>query len=159
MNTDLYGTYINSLDSKNRVAIPAKIRNVVPDNKNDRIFITRGIDTCITGYFPDEWTKFRDRLNKVKLDEKTKRKVKREFIGRAIEATFDKQGRIVLPQDLIEFAQLESVSEVRIVGSVNFIEIWNPQVYQQEVEASEEIIQKTMENLDLSDDEFAGAEA
>ena len=148
----LLGTYYNSYDPKGRVAIPIKLRNAFPEGERDRIFITRGIEPCITGYCKHEWDRFRHKLNKAKINEKTKRKLKREFIGRGAEAIFDKQGRITIPQELIKYANLEGVEEVVVVGSEDCIEIWNPADWEKAGIASDEV-DGVMGNLNLDDDE------
>lgn len=145
----LYGNYRNSLDPNGRVAIPAKIRNAFPDSQRDKIYITRGIDSCITGYSANEWSRFCDTLNEINIDEKNKRKLRRQFLGRASEAFFDKQGRIMIPGDLIRFAGLENCKEVMIVGSGSIIEIWNPDIYLDEEEESESVVQDFMGTRDL----------
>jgi MraZ protein len=148
----LYGTNKNSLDPKGRVAIPAKFRYAFPQGQQDRIYITRGIDKCISGYYYDEWRRFTKHLNKVNKDEKTKRKLKREFIGRASSALFDKQGRITIPQDLLDFAEIKN-SEALIIGCGNYIEIWDPDTYNSDGQAAEEIVQKAMEELNFEQDQ------
>ncbi|MBN1541598.1 division/cell wall cluster transcriptional repressor MraZ [candidate division KSB1 bacterium] len=151
----LLGTYFNAYDPKGRVAIPVKIRNAFPEGQQDRVYITRGIEPCITGYCQEEWDRFRYKLNKAKIDEKTKRKLKREFIGRGAEAVFDKQGRITIPQDLIAYAGLQDLQEVIVVGADNYIEIWNPANYQRSGAASEEDVEAAMSVLDLDEAEYA----
>ncbi len=155
MMEGLLGTYFNSYDPKGRVAIPVKMRNAFPVGEQDRIYITRGIEPCITGYCQQEWDRFRRKLNKAKIDEKTKRKLKREFIGRGSEAVFDKQGRITIPLDLINYADLHNVEELIIVGCDDYIEIWNPQKYQQSGSASEEDVDSTMSKLIFDEDDDA----
>jgi MraZ protein len=154
----LYGTYRNSMDPKGRVAIPAKLRNAFPEGQRDKIYITRGIDTCITGYYYDEWQRLRHHLKKVNINEKTKRKLKRQFIGRGAEVSFDKQGRIIIPQDLIDFAGLKD-GEVLIIGSDNMIEIWDPDVYEAEGDLSEDVVQETMGSLNLDDVDLSGMDS
>jgi MraZ protein len=151
---NLYGTYRVTLDVKRRLAVPAKLRYAFPDGLRNQIFITRGIEKCITGYHYEEWQKFQTILNKLKIDETSKRKIKRQFLGRASEEVFDKQGRIILPDDLVSFAELENSSEVMIIGTGNTLEIWNPRIYQEDGAASEEIIQKTMGSISLDLDDF-----
>ena len=145
----LYGNYRNSLDPKGRLAIPAKMRNALPDGQRNQIYITRGIEKCITGYSYEGWEQFRAKLDRVKVGEKTKRQLKRQFIGKGFEATFDKQGRITLPAELIRFAELESSSEVVVLGSGDVIEIWNPTVYEAEEDAFEDTVQSIMGEMDL----------
>ena len=73
--------------------------------------------------------------------------IEREFIGRKLETTFDKQGRITLPPHLVEFAQLENLSEVTAIGVRNRIEIWNPKLYDEIRAQKEKVIQDLRQKL------------
>ena len=144
----LYGTYTNSLDEKGRIAIPSKMRAALQEPNIDKLYLTRGIDTCITCYPYSEWIKFIDNLNKVNLDEKTKRKLHRQFIGNAAEIKFDSQGRLNIPTYLLSFAGLEGQKEAVVVGCGNVIEIWNQEKFSNGGE--EDIIQETMGSISFS---------
>ncbi|MBN2355930.1 hypothetical protein JXO59_07440 [candidate division KSB1 bacterium] len=152
--SNLYGTYRVSLDPKRRLAIPAKLRYAFPEGQRNQIFITRGIEKCITGYDHDEWIKLISRINKQNIDEYTKRNIQRELLGRAKEETFDKQGRILLPEDLVQYADLLDCAEVLVMGTGKKLEIWNPAVYEVEQTTSKSSFQETMTQIPLeSEDE------
>ena len=140
----LYGKYIVSLDPKGRLAIPAKHRNAFPEKQRDKITLTRGIDSCITGYYFEKWQNFKQKIDNMQLNYKEKITLRREFVGRAVEAVFDKQGRVTIPSDLLKLAHLENCSEALIMGCDGYIEIWNPQDYEDSCRDSEEIVQKVM---------------
>jgi len=144
-----YGNYRKYLDPKGRIAIPAKLRYALPAGQQSQIYLTRGIERCITGYSFDEWRRFERKLLRINKDEITKQKIIREFLGKSAETVFDKQGRITLPANLIEHAKLNEVSEALIVGTGNVIEIWNPELFDSEGTASEEIIREVMGEISL----------
>jgi len=154
MMAGLQGTYSVSFDSKRRLAVPAKLRYALPDGLRDKLYITRGIEKCITGYSWDEWQKFQTILNKLKIDETTKRKIKRQFIGRAAEVDLDKQGRLIIPDDLVNYAELQSCEEVLVVGCGTTLEIWNPRLFEEDGASAEEAIQKTLGQIPLDFDEL-----
>ncbi len=140
----LYGTYSVTMDAKRRIAVPAALRYSFPEGERNQIIITRGIDKCITGYPYREWNEFLKLLNEINIDEITKRKIKRQFIGRAKEEIFDKQGRILLPEDLVNYAELKDCNEVLVVGIDNLVEIWNPALFEADGASCEEAIQESL---------------
>jgi MraZ protein len=147
----LLGTYSNSLDDKGRVAIPAKFRNALAPESNDRLFITRGLGDNIAAYPKPEWERYVNALLQYnKLDEITKAKMFRQVMGRASEVMFDKQGRINIPQDLLEHAKLDKSRNVKIVGVGKYLEIWNSEYYAKEAGPEEKLFQETMGSINLS---------
>jgi MraZ protein len=152
---DFYGHYHNSLDPKGRLAIPIKLRNALPEGQRNQLYITRGIEKCITGYSYKEYQRFLKQLDQLQINEKVKRQLKREFIGRTFETVFDKQGRITIPQELLKFAQLDGTSEAIVLGSGNVMEIWNAELYQAESEEIEDVIQSIMGEARLDTSEPA----
>ncbi len=139
---ELYGRYTVTLDPKGRLAIPARFRLAFPEGQQNEIILTRGFDPCITGYSRDSWAEFTKIFYDPDLSQEETDLIEREFIGRMLEATFDKQGRLTLPPHLIEYAQLENIDEVWVVGVRNRLEIWNPQVYNEIRKEKEEVIKK-----------------
>ncbi len=155
---NLYGTYRITLDAKRRIALPAKLYYAQPDGLRDKLYITRGIEKCITGYNWEEWQKFLNNLNKLKIDETTKRKIKRRFIGGAAEGDLDKQRRMIIPDHLVAHAELVEEREILVVGCGNTIEIWNPDLFEADGVAAEEAIQKTLSQIPLDIDELLSPE-
>ncbi|MBC8174811.1 MAG: division/cell wall cluster transcriptional repressor MraZ [Candidatus Marinimicrobia bacterium] len=120
------GEYLYSIDAKDRVNIPSKFRNALtPKNKNI-FYITRGMDQCIVAYPLEEWKKVQDGLRNLSSASKVYRSFIRSITRYAAQVKFDKQGRIQLTQVLKNYAQLEK--EVTIIGMVNKIELWNPDI-------------------------------
>lgn len=115
----LYNQYTHSLDAKGRVNFPAKLR----ESLGYRFIITRGLDSnkCLFAYSEDAWEELGE---KIKLLPNSKaRQVQRFLFGNAIDVEPDKQGRIVIPQNLREYAQLSK--DVVISGIGDHAEIWD----------------------------------
>jgi MraZ protein len=145
--TELSGRYTVTLDPKGRLAIPARFRLSFPEDQQNDIILTRGFDPCITGYYRDSWKEFQEIFHDNQLSQEEMDIIEREFVGRKLETTFDKQGRITLPPHLVEFAQLDGLSEVTTIGVRNRIEIWNPKVYGEIRAQKEKVIQDLRQKL------------
>lgn len=115
----LLGEYKHSIDSKGRIIIPAKFREKLGEN----FIVTRGLDGCLFGYPADEWEEVEEKLQKLPMAKRDARKFTRFFYSAATECKIDKQGRVNLPQTLIDFAELEK--SCYLIGVSNRIEIWS----------------------------------
>lgn len=127
----LMGKYQNSIDQKNRLNIPAKFR----DELGLRCVLTKGIDRCLYIYPMSEWENFMKKLSALPSADANVRAFLRHFYANAVECEIDKQGRIVLPQELREYAGIEK--DVLTMGIMDKIEIWS----KAEWENSEETVQ------------------
>jgi len=117
----LLGEYKHTMDSKNRIFLPAKIR----DQLGDEIVISKGIDKCVTIYDKKGWSDFVEKIEE--LPPIKARSVRRWMFASSNEITVDAQGRIAIPQNLKEYAELGK--NVVTVGAGNCIEIWNEESY------------------------------
>lgn len=115
----LTGEYRHSIDEKGRLIIPAKYRDILGDN----FVVTKGLDSCLFIYPNDEWTSFENKLRGLPLTNQNARHFSRFFLAGAVSCDTDKQGRILVPQNLREFAKLEK--EVVLVGVSSRVEIWS----------------------------------
>lgn len=113
------GEYEHVLDAKNRTSVPAKFR----EELGERFIITRGLDNCLFIYTLDEWKKFEEKLKTLPFTSKDARAFTRFFFSSANECEMDKQGRIVIPSTLKQYANLEK--EVVSIGVSSRIELWN----------------------------------
>ena len=136
------GEYSYSLDSKGRVNIPARYRQALSNDNKNTFITTRGQDACVWVYPMIEWKKIETELRKLSSVSGIHRTFIRQIARSASPSTYDKQGRIKINPSLISYAGLEK--DVLIVGVVNKIEIWNP-----EIEA--EVYKK---NMELDPNEF-----
>lgn len=113
------GEYNHTIDPKGRLIIPSKFREVL----GDEFVITKGLDGCLFVYPNSEWQAFEEKLRTLPLTNKDARQFSRFFLGGAATCETDKQGRILLPAVLREFAELEK--DVVLVGVLSRIEIWS----------------------------------
>jgi MraZ protein len=115
----LLGEHDHSLDDKNRLTLPSKLRPAFEDG----LVVARGFDGCLAVYPAPEWTRMSARFAALDPLSEDGRRVSRHFFGGATQLELDKQGRFVLPQHLIEHAALER--ELTVLGVHDHLEIWN----------------------------------
>lgn len=115
-----WGEYSHQLDSKGRLIIPARFRSLLPEGT----MLTRGLDRNLVLYPQTTWQTLTHQLNAIPLTHPTGRAVRRLLFAGAIEIEFDKQGRILIPPYLREYASL--AEEALVIGMETFIEIWEP---------------------------------
>lgn len=113
----LIGEYQHSLDEKGRVNFPAKLR----DGLGSRFIITKGLDSCLCVYSEDEWHVLEDKIRALPVSKS--RQLQRFLFAGAADVIPDKQGRVVIPASLREYAGLEK--EVMIIGASVRAEIWD----------------------------------
>ena len=129
------GEYHNSLDTKNRLNIPAKFRKVL-DPVNDRTFVlTRGFDQCLILYPLEDWSKVEEQLSKLSSIRGRHRSFVRSVTRYATSVQYDGQGRIQIPDSLLGYSGIKK--EVAVIGMINKIELWYPNIISK-IDASEE---------------------
>ena len=109
----------HTIDAKGRLIIPSKFRETL----GDEFVVTKGLDGCLFVYDNKEWSAFEEKLKSLPLTNKDARQFVRFFLAGATLAEVDKQGRILVPANLREFAGLEK--EVVLVGVASRVEIWS----------------------------------
>ncbi|WP_057002285.1 division/cell wall cluster transcriptional repressor MraZ [Agrilactobacillus composti] len=137
----LLGEYRHNLDTKGRLIIPAKFRKEL----DEQFILTRGLDGCLFGYPMAQWHVLETKLTQLPLTKKDARAFVRFFYAAAAELTFDKQGRINIPQPLLTYANL--TKECVLVGVSNRIEIWSATAWTQFDAQMTQDFDKTAENL------------
>lgn len=114
------GEYNHTLDVKGRLIIPSKFR----DTLGESFIVARGMDGCLFVYSNDAWNDIHMKIKELpSLTNKESRHFSRFLLAGASEVDVDKQGRILVPQNLREFAGLDK--DVVLVGVGDRIEIWN----------------------------------
>lgn len=113
----LTGEFQHNIDEKGRVFIPVRLR----DDLGEHFIITRGIDGCLYAYSDTEWKVLETYIRSLPMSKS--RNIKRFFFSGANEVIPDKQGRIVIPPNLRQYAGLER--DVMIVGESTYVEIWD----------------------------------
>lgn len=114
-----YGEYQHSVDPKGRVIVPAKFR----EGLGEKFIVTKGLDNCLFAYSPSEWTNLEAKLKSLPMTNKDARAFIRFFFAGATECEVDKQGRILIPQNLREYAAIEK--DVYVIGVSTRVEIWD----------------------------------
>jgi len=119
------GTYpISFSKDKNRLALPSKIRNEL---SGQATVLTRGFESCILGYDQKEWEKSVSRELEAPITEGRGRDIRRYLFSAAAIVKFDRQGRIVIPTMLADYAQL--AEKLVVVGAGDHFEIWEENLW------------------------------
>ena len=114
------GEYNHTIDAKGRLIIPAKFRELL----GEEFILTRGLDGCVWIYPMNEWESFEESLKALPLNvNKQARTFARFFVAGATNGELDKQGRVLVPGNLREFAGLEK--DVVLAGNLSRIELWS----------------------------------
>ena len=113
----LIGEYQHTIDAKNRVIVPAKFR----EDLGSLFYITKGLDGCLFVLSRKGWEQLQAKIDAMPLSKS--RGLQRFFFAGAAEAEPDKQGRILIPQNLREYAELEK--DVTFIGTSTRAEIWS----------------------------------
>lgn len=113
------GAYSHTVDNKGRTVIPSKFRSKL----GERFYLTRGMNSCLWIFSDDQWREFQRVVAPKTFLDQAAIKLERFFIGSAVECTPDPQGRIFLPQNLREYAQLDG--DIWLVGLSDKVEIWS----------------------------------
>lgn len=137
--------YNHTIDTKGRLIIPSKFR----DQLGDEFVVTKGMDGCLFVYANEDWNAFEQKLTSLPLINKEARKFARFFLAGAAQVEVDKQGRILLPANLRDFAGLEK--DVVLVGVGSRIEIWSRENWENmDADSNMDDIAATMESLGLT---------
>ncbi len=138
------GEYRHSIDDKNRLAVPAKFRQLLISGA----VITKGLDECLFLYPKAAWESWSEKLAKLPISQSKSRAFLRMMLGGAMEVELDKQGRVVLPDYLKGYAGLKK--QVVIAGLYDRLEVWDTdkwEQYQQNTEKEGNHIAETMLEL------------
>ena len=142
-----YGEYSHSIDRKGRLILPSKFREVAKANFIEKFFVTRGLDKCLFMFSEEEWRSQEQKFKSISFTKQQARTFNRIYFSGAQEVIPDKQGRILLPQYLKDFAQIKR--DVLIVGVSNRIEIWSKDLwekfYSDSRQSFEDIAEKLMD--------------
>lgn len=135
------GEYKHNLDTKGRIIVPSKFRELL----DEQFVITRGLDRCLFAYTQDEWNRIEEKLKQLPLTKKDARKFTRLFFSGATNVEIDKQGRINIPQNLRDYAKLSK--DCTVIGVSSRIEIWDSSSWEDFYTESEENFEDIAEDL------------
>ena len=140
-----YGEYLHSIDRKGRIILPAKFRESAKAHFIEKFFVTRGLDKCLFMFSEEEWRTQETKFKAISFTKQQARTFNRLYFSGAIEVSPDKQGRILLPQYLKDFAQIKR--DVMIVGVSNRVEIWAKDKWQEFYGTSRQSFEEIAEKL------------
>jgi len=140
-----YGEHEHSLDKKGRLIIPSKFRDVAKENYIEKFFITRGLDGCLFMFPEDEWKAQEAKFKALSFTKTEARKFNRIYFSGACEVVPDKQGRILFPKYLKDFAGIKK--DIVIIGVSNRIEIWSREKWQDFYAGSKDRFEEIAEGL------------
>lgn len=129
------GEFTHSIDDKGRLTIPAKFRGELAAG----LVVTRGFDQNLMVFPLKEWETLAEKIAQRPLSDQSARAFRRRVFSGAMDLEPDRQGRILLPQHLREFAGLNG--EAVIAGMFNYLEIWSAAAWQpvrQEIDNSDD---------------------
>jgi len=135
------GEYQHSLDAKGRLIIPAKFR----EELGEIAVMTRGLDNCLFLFPMPEWKVLEEKLKTLPLTKATARQFVRFFFSGATECELDKQGRIMIPPSLRDYAGVDK--DVVVIGVSNRIEIWSRQRWEDYMQQAESAYAEIAENI------------
>jgi len=140
------GEHQHTVDAKGRLIIPSRFR----EGLGEKFVLTKGLDTCLFAYPQEEWAILARKMRSLPMTRSDARAFVRFFFSGATECEIDKQGRILIPANLREYAGLKK--EVVVIGVSSRVEIWARdrwETYSTESVSSVEEIAEKIEDLDL----------
>lgn len=138
------GEYQATVDEKGRVSIPVKFRAQL----KGKVVVTKGLDNSLFLYSVDEWKKLAEKLASLPISTANTRAFSRHMLAGAMDCDVDKQGRILMPAYLKEFAKI--TKKAIVAGLYNRIEIWDENLWlenKKQVEASSNTIAEQLGSL------------
>jgi len=131
------GTYLHTIDDKGRLTLPAKWRSELAGG----VVVTRGMDKCLFILARSKFEGIVNEIDEQGLERSDARGWARHFTGMAADVEPDKQGRIIIPPNLRDFAGLDG--DVVVVGVISRIEVWEPKRHHE----AEEKIESDVDNV------------
>lgn len=140
-----YGEYEHNLDNKGRVIIPAKFREAFKERFVEKFFITRGLDKCLFVFTEDVWRAQEKKFRDMPFTRSEARRFNRLYFSGASEVVCDKQGRVLIPEYLKSYGEIDS--QVMIVGVSDRIEIWSKKKWDEFFEGSKDSFEELAEKM------------
>lgn len=122
------GSFEHTVDSKGRVSVPSKFRDIIADRYDGRLVLAMDYDKCLTVYPLEEWEKLEEKIRTLPMMQKEVKDFMRFLLSSATECELDKQGRILIPSTHREHAGI--TKSVMLVGIIDKIEIWDAKAWE-----------------------------
>ncbi|HMA77835.1 MAG TPA: division/cell wall cluster transcriptional repressor MraZ [Candidatus Paceibacterota bacterium] len=142
----LIGEYTHTLDTKKRLSVPSKWRTELGGS----VVLTRGLDNCLFVYPLREWQKITEKIGQLPLGQADTRSFNRFFLSGATEVEIDKNGRILVPDFLKDFAKLDA--KVVLAGIHDRVEIWDEErwnTYKSQIEAEADTLAEKLGDIGI----------
>jgi len=136
-----FGEHGCKVDEKGRLALPVKFRREMKQG----VILSKGIENCILVYPIAEWKRLSDSLAAKAVTPASLRKLNRAIFGSASNATFDGQGRVILPFALRTHAGINDTAIA--VGTNSYVELWNNELWEQEKASDQEQVSELIEGF------------
>ena len=133
------GSSFHTIDNKGRLIIPARSRDFVRSKNGDGVMLS-GMDGCLWAYPFKKWQELEKKILSLAETSETMRRFRRVFVGGASECNLDGNERILIPQSLRQYADLNK--EIVLVGVLEYFEIWAREKWEQESTALEKDFKK-----------------
>ncbi len=140
-----YGEHEHTIDRKGRLIIPSRFREVMKEHYTERFVSTRGLDRCLFLFPEDEWRIQEGKFRALSFTKQEARRFNRFYFSGASELTCDRQGRVLIPGYLKEYAGIKR--DVVLVGVSNRIEIWDKEEWKKFYEQFKENYEQIAEKL------------
>jgi len=135
------GEYSHTVDEKGRLAIPKKFQAKLKAGA----VVTRGLDQCLFLYTKKDWQQLADRIAKLPISQANTRAFSRLMLAGAMDVELDKQGRVVLPDYLRQYASI--AKKVVVAGLMNRLEVWDVKEWEAYKSTTERTSGDIAENL------------
>jgi len=141
------GSSNHTIDPKGRIIIPARFRDTIKSNGGNGVMVTV-MDNCLFAFPFDAWYRLEDKIMSLPTTNAAMRRFRRVIVGEASECNCDKQGRILIPPTLRQYAKLEK--EIVLVGVLKHFEIWSREQWTTEKEGLNSDILKEELSTDIA---------
>jgi MraZ protein len=146
-----YGEYEHTIDNKGRLIIPSKFRESFKEYDITKLYITRGLDKCLFVFTENEWKTQESKFKSISFTKSEARKFNRLYFSGASQLEFDRQGRILIPKYLKDFAGIKR--DCMMIGVSNRIEVWSKDIWQGYYNSSKDSFEEIAEKLMTRQDE------
>ena len=140
-----FGSYSHSLDDKNRLVIPSKMRTEL----GVHLYIMKGFDGAISMYPEKAFEKLMEQFNSLPFNKKDARSYLRTQLATTSELEIDKAGRVIIPNTLLEKYSISK--SVMVIGMGDHIEVWDSKAYEIYEAEADKNFEDIAENLNKDD--------
>jgi len=128
----LLGEFEHTIDDKGRITVPAKFRGRLAAG----LVVTKGIDACLWLYPTDVWAELAEEIKDLPLTNPKAREFRRQVFGSAYDSVPDRQGRVIVPPTLREYANIDK--QAVVIGLYDHCEIWKPEQWRERQQRSDD---------------------